>query len=236
MSFLTAEWRKLLLANYEVPPSLLTKYLPFGTELDLWKGRCYVSMVGFLFVNTRLRGLKIPYHTTFEEVNLRFYVKREEMGQWKRGVVFVKEIVPKPAITWVANTFYKERYETHPMKHVWNEDKSHLEVSYHWRLNSGWQFLQGTAEANAKPIEPGSEAEFITEHYWGYAQVNDHTTNEYEVTHPRWLQYPILTFESNIDFTANYGPAFAMLNQQEPISVMLAEGSAITVESKKQIS
>ncbi|MAP55713.1 DUF2071 domain-containing protein [Altibacter sp.] len=235
MSFLTAEWRKLLLANYEVPPSLLTKYLPYGTELDLWCGRCYVSMVGFLFENTRLLGFKIPYHVTFEEVNLRFYVKRKEQGQWKRGVVFVKEIVPKPAITWVANTFYKEHYETRPMKHVWREDKHHLEVSYHWRLNSGWQFIKGIAEANATTIEPESEAEFITEHYWGYAKVNDHATNEYEVTHPRWLQYPILTFDSTIDFTANYGTDFDMLNQQEPISVLLAEGSAITVEARKKI-
>lgn len=117
MSFLKAEWRKLALANYIIDQKLLVKYLPAGTELDLWNGNCYVSLVGFMFVNTKLLGIKIPFHTNFEEVNLRFYVKRFDQGEWKRGVVFIKEIVPKPALTFVANTVYNENYETLPMEH-----------------------------------------------------------------------------------------------------------------------
>ena len=112
MSFLRAEWRKLAIANYAVERSVLEKYVPAGTELDLWNDNCYVSLVGFMFVNTRLLGIKIPAHSDFEEVNLRFYVKRFEKGAWKRGVVFIKEIVPKPALTLVANTIYNENYET----------------------------------------------------------------------------------------------------------------------------
>ena len=93
MSFLNAEWRKLILANYEIDPNILKKYIPAHTELDIWNGRCYVSLVGFMFVNTKMLGMKIPFHINFEEVNLRFYVKHKSKGEYKRGVVFIKEII-----------------------------------------------------------------------------------------------------------------------------------------------
>ena len=102
MSFLKAEWRKLILVNYEVDQKVLTPYLPAKTELDLHNGKCMVSLVGFKFVNTKMLGLKIPFHINFEEVNLRFYVKHKAGNDWKRGVVFIKEIVPKRAISIVA--------------------------------------------------------------------------------------------------------------------------------------
>ena len=171
MSFLTAEWRKLIMANYEVEPALLQPYLPHMTELDLWNGTCYVSLVGFLFLDTRLMGVKIPFHANFEEVNLRFYVKYMEGGDWKRGVVFIKEIVPKAALTFVANTWYKEHYQTLPMRHQWKEDKEERSVRYEWKHQGQWQSLAVEATVVPSPIAAGSEAEFISEHYWGYTRV-----------------------------------------------------------------
>lgn len=236
MSFLKAEWRKLVLANYIIEPEILSKYVPFGTELDLWTGKCYVSLVGFMFLNTRLLGVKIPFHVNFEEVNLRFYVKRLDRDTWKRGVVFIKEIVPKPALTFVANTVYQENYETLPMQHSWRENGETRSVQYQWKKEDKWQSLKVTAEVNPVEIEPGSETEFITEHYWGYARVNDNATNEYEVTHPRWKKYDVTDFEIDVDFGIVYGKEFQFLNGLEPDSVMLAEGSEITVENKRRIS
>ncbi|MCX2742167.1 YqjF family protein [Pontibacter anaerobius] len=235
MSFLKAEWRKLAIANYKVDPSLLAGYLPYGTELDLWNGRCYASLVGFMFVNTRLLNCRIPFHVNFEEVNLRFYVKRLERGEWKRGVVFIKEIVPKPALTFVANTIYNENYETMPMKHRWEETEGERLVAYSWRNNSRWQTFSVRASKEATAIATGSETEFITEHYWGYARVSDTRTNEYEVTHPRWNAYTVLDYTITVDFGEVYGQGFSFLNNQEPASVMLAEGSEITVENKQCI-
>jgi len=235
MSFLNAEWRKLILANYHINPSLLTEHLPFGTQLDLWKGKCYVSLVGFMFVNTRVLGIKVPFHVNFEEVNLRFYVKRFENNQWKRGVVFIKEIVPKPAITFVANTLYRENYETLPMKHQWLETSAERQIEYSWKKQNQWNKLKVNTLTLAQEITLGSEAEFITEHYWGYARKNLVSTNEYEVTHPRWLQYIVLEYEIAVDFGSNYGQQFDFLSEQEPISVFLAEGSEITVEPKSKI-
>lgn len=236
MSFLTAEWRKLAILNYEVKESLLNDYLPFGTELDLWEGKCYLSLVGFRFVDTRLLGCRIPFHGNFEEVNLRFYVKRLCGGKWRRGVVFIKEIVPRPAITFVANSIYNESYETLPMQHRWHENHELQEVEYRWRKKSEWQTFKVIAEKKAKEIEDGSDVEFITEHYWGYVKVNDRRSNEYEVTHPRWLVYNVIDREVSVDFTKTYGTKFSFLNKLEPASVMLAEGSKITVEVKKGIN
>jgi len=235
MSFLTAEWRKLAIANYSIDKNLLTPYLPVGTELDLWNGTCYVSLIGFLFKNTRLLGFSIPFHANFEEVNLRFYVKYKDGENWKRGVVFIKEIVPKFALSVVANTIYNENYETMPMTHSWSETEDERIVEYRWRCKNNWQSFAVTANKSLSEITAGSEAEFITEHYWGYARYNASKTNEYEVRHPKWAQYKVKDFKITVDFGLVYGTTFEFLNSQQPVSVMLAEGSDISVEGKKVI-
>jgi len=202
--FLNAEWRKLAIANYEVSPAILKNYLPFKTELDLWNNRCYVSLVGFMFLNTRLKGIKIPFHSNFEEVNLRFYVKYKEADQWKRGVVFIKEIVPKPALAWVANTIYKENYETMKMSHSWHTDDFSLSIEYKWKKEN-WNSFKVKAEVDPVEIYQGSEEEFITEHYWGYAKIHASRTSEYEVAHPRWKVYPIKNYSIDVNFGNIYG-------------------------------
>lgn len=121
------------MANYKIDPKLLLPYLPLKTELDLWNNTCYVSLVGFMFLNTKVKGFKIPFHTSFEEVNLRFYVRYKDNDKWKRGVVFIKEIVPKRALTFVANTIYGENYETMPMSHIWSKDTYNQVVEYKWK-------------------------------------------------------------------------------------------------------
>ncbi|MGF1638352.1 MAG: YqjF family protein [Cyclobacteriaceae bacterium] len=235
MSFLKAEWRKLAIANYIVEKDVLANYIPFGTELDLWKGKCFVSLVGFMFKNTKVLGIKIPFHVDFEEVNLRFYVKRYDKGEWKRGVVFIKEIVPKWALTLVANTLYNENYETLPMSHTWHKDENERRVEYTWKKSGIENSISMQSSLASYEIEPNSETEFIAEHYWGYAKVNDRKSIEYEVTHPIWRIYKVEKHEINVDFGVVYGKHFDFLNELQPHSVMLAEGSEITVENKKVI-
>lgn len=235
MSFLTAEWRKLAIANYAIDPTLLTPYLPLGTELDIWNGTCYVSLIGFLFKNTRLMGIRVPFHANFEEVNLRFYVRYQDKGLWKRGVVFIKEIVPKFALSFVANTIYNENYVAMPMAHTWSENEAERLVEYRWKQGRQWQRFSIVAEKELSEILPETETEFITEHYWGYARYSAVRTNEYEVKHPKWAQYQVKSYEVDVDFGLTYGAQFSFLNQQSPVSVMLAEGSEISVEQKKVI-
>jgi uncharacterized protein len=229
-TFLQAEWRKLAMANHAVDTTTLKNYLPYRTEIDLWNGTCYVSLVGFLFQNTKIKGFKIPFHINFEEVNLRFYVRYWENGAWKRGVVFIKEIVPKPALTFVANTIYKEKYETMPMSHSWTTAADTLTAEYKWKKNR-WNSLTVTADKTARLIAPGSEEEFITEHYWGYTKITDVKTSEYEVKHPRWEVYPMKDYRIDVDFADIYGDNFSFLVNDTPKSVFLAEGSSITVKA-----
>jgi hypothetical protein len=233
--FLTAEWRKLVMANYAVPTEVLKPYLPTHTELDIWNGKCFISLVGFLFKNTRLKSIKIPFHANFEEVNLRFYVKYKEGEGWKRGVVFIKEIVPKPLLSLVANTIYKEHYQTLPMKHNWEMGDKFQEIKYEWKKEGKWNYIWVKAEKIGIPLQKESEEEFITEHYWGYTKINEQKTSEYEVTHPTWLTYNILDYQINVEFSSIYGNDFEFLNLLKPNSIFLAEGSEIMVKSGKVI-
>lgn len=235
MSFLKAEWRKLAIANYEVDPKLLINYLPPKTQPDQWNGTCYVSLVGFMFLNTKLLGFPIPFHRNFEEVNLRFYVRYHDGTSWKRGVVFIKELVPKPALSWVANTFYKEHYQTVTMAHRWEKVADRQLVEYSWHIGKTKNSFTIQAGCQQAEISAESEAAFITEHYWGYTKANDLETFEYEVTHPTWKIYDVLTHDIQVDFYQTYGENFQCLNHIEPTSIMLAEGSEITVEKKSKI-
>lgn len=226
--FLEAEWRKLLMLNYIVDPALLEEYLPYHTELDLWQNQCYISLVGFMFLDTRVKGFRIPFHTDFEEVNLRFYVRHYAKNEWKRGVVFVKEIVPRRALSFVANLFYKENYACMKMKHHWQIDEKEIEVSYHWKRER-WHQMSVRADASPIQIDEGSEEEFITEHYWGYTRRGPKKTSEYKVEHPLWELYPVKDYAVDVQFETVYGKNFACLNTMAPSSVMLAEGSTISV-------
>lgn len=235
-TFLSAEWRKLILINYAIEEKHLLPYLPAGTQLDTYNGICYVSLVGFMFVNTKLKGIPVPFHQNFEEVNLRFYVKHKtKNGAERRGVVFIKEIVPKMMISFVANTLYGEHYETMDMDHSWNERDGLLEVEYKIEKDQ-WYSMKVIADTASEEIPVSCEAEFITEHYWGYTKLSDTETSEYEVWHPRWKVHPVKSYSCDFDFGKVYGDDFAFINELKPFSVMLAEGSEIKVMEGGKLS
>lgn len=232
---LTAEWRHLAMLNYEIDPQVLSPFVPAGVELDLWRGRALVSMVGFMFSDTRIWGLSVPFHRTFAEVNLRFYVQREVDGVRRRGVVFIREIVPRRAIAFLARRLYNEPYVARPMTHriepraARGPDPGGLYVAYGWRAAAGACRLSIDVAGAPQPPAPGSEAEFITEHYWGYTRQPDGSTLEYEVTHPPWRGWcdAVGSFEG--DARELYGDAFAGIITRPPDSAHLAEGSAVAV-------
>jgi len=233
--FLRAAWNNLVMANYEVAPSLLKPYLPKGTELDLFEGKCYVSLVAFMFNNTRVLGMKIPFHVNFEEVNLRFYVTRKVNGECRRGVVFIKEIVSKSAISFVANTLYNENYETMKTAYYHSTEADNKRHTYLWgkdkaNLNS----ISFLTSEKKNPLQKGSKEEFITEHYWGYAG-NEKETTEYEVQHPSWNILEYKSHSIDCDFAEVYGAEWTFLNNQKPSSVFMAEGSDIVVCKGKTI-
>ena len=231
-SFLSANWRYLAMLNYVVDPALIEPLVPAGTEIDCENGETFVSVVGFLFLDTRLLGLPIPLHRDFEEVNLRFYVRRKSADTPRRGVVFVRELVPRRAIAFVARAFYGERYVALPMKHNIEHVDATLSVEYSWRRRKKWEFLKMSASGEPQSIPAGSHAEFITEHYWGYTCLRD-GCSEYGVEHPRWKIWNAARFEFSADVTPLYGEQFAETLSQPPRSAFIADGSRITIQKRE---
>jgi len=231
--FLTAEWRHLAMLNFEIDPEVLSPLVPAGTELDDWQGRTFVSVVGFLFLDTRVFGTAIPWHRDFEEVNLRFYVRRVAGGGCRRGVVFVKEIVPRITIALMARALYGENYIAAPMRHHIEPETGGVAasrtVSYSWGFRGRENRMELSADGNAREVAEGSDVEFITEHYWGYARRRGGRTTEYRVEHPRWRVSTATSATLDCDVGALYGSEFVEFLEAPPASAFLADGSKVTV-------
>lgn len=235
--FLTAEWRMLAMLNYEVDPRLLLPFVPAGTELDRWNGKVFVSVVGFRFLKTKVLGISFPFHSNFDEVNLRFYVRRREDGEIRRGVVFIKEIVPRRAIAAVARTIYNELYVSLPMRHrIEPQANSGWSVEYGWRGRAGWNRIRLATDGDPALPEEGSEEQFITEHYWGYTAQSNGGCLEYRVMHPSWRVWESRDAELEGDLTESYGREFAGALGRRPASAFLAEGSGVEVHRGRKVS
>jgi uncharacterized protein YqjF (DUF2071 family) len=223
--FLTARWNDLIMASYEVDPAALAGRLPSGTLLDLERGRCFVSLVAFMFRDTRVLGVPVPFHVNFEEVNLRFYVKRETAGELRRGVVFIKEIVPRFAIATVARVLYGEPYRARKMSHEITGSR----VAYEWSEDSLRNRIAVTRGGSVGVPGENSHGEFIIEHYWGYTKRAEQRTDEYKVEHPKWELFAVDDVAVDVDFGAAYGKEFDFLSVETPYSVLLAKGSEVSV-------
>lgn len=241
--FLTAEWRNLAMLNYEVRPGLLASYLPAGTELDLFDGRACVSVVAFQFCNTRVRGIAIPFHRFFEEVNLRFYVRRTVGNEVRRGVVFIRELVPRRAIAWVARWVYNENYSRCAMQHRIDVAEGAGEAPgqiagayYGWQFGGSGYQLNLQTQGQACALACGSEQEFIAEHYWGFARQRNGSTMEYRVEHPPWRVWETSAASLAGDMVKLYGPDFAPYLAGPPASAFLADGSPVAVYRGKRIT
>lgn len=233
--FLTTQWLNIAMLNYQVDPIVLLHLVPHGTELDQFQGNTFISMVAFHYVDTRVLGFAVPWHRNFTEVNLRFYVRRRGPEGWRRGVVFLKEIVALPTVAWIARAKYEENFVALPMKyHV--EAKGVRSATYQWKFQGAWQRI--AARGQGQPYLPllGSEEQFIAEHYWGYTRRRDGSTSEYRVEHPPWRVWTVSDPEFVCNVAQLYGPEFAESLGGPPSSAFLAEGSPVSVYLGQRIA
>ena len=221
--------------NFVVDPRIIAPLVPPGTEIDFENDETFLSVVGFLFLDTRLLGMPVPLHRDFEEVNLRFYVRKKSADMWRRGVVFVRELVPRRAIALVARTFYGENYVALPMKHDIKHRDSSLSVEYSWRRGRKWESIRISAVGEPQTIPAGSHVEFITEHYWGYTCFRG-GCSEYRVEHPRWKIWDADSFEFSADVAALYGDQFVEPLRATPRSTFITDGSPIQVLLREQLA
>jgi uncharacterized protein len=223
--------------NYETDPDLLARYVPRGTALDSFLGKTYVSLVGFRFCRTKLFGaMMVPFHSDFEEVNLRFYVRRQQRTESRRGVVFIAEIVPRRAVAMVARVVYGENYLCFPMKHSVSTQGPRRTIEYQWRINSEWCKL--TAQASSVPALPPQKSleQFITEHYWGYSAQRGGNSLEYQVSHVPWQVWSHAAAVFEGDASSLYGIELGRILQRRPDSAFIADGSPVVVFKGKKIS
>jgi uncharacterized protein len=234
-AFLTAEWRHVAMLNYEVDPALLSGLVPRGTELDLWQGRTFISMVGFRFLNMKVGGVPIPFHRGFEEINLRFYVRRREGNELRRGVAFIREIVRLRAVATIARVLYNEPYVTRPTSHRLERSDAGISAQYSWAGRHDRGQLRLSVNDDPQLPAEGSLEQFIVEHYWGYSAQRDGGSMEYRVEHPPWRVWSSrnATFEG--DVVELYGHGLAGALKREPTSAFLAEGSAVAVYRGKRL-
>jgi hypothetical protein len=229
--FLTATWEHLLFLNFPCPSSVLEPLVPAGTTLDSWRGETLVSLVGLHFRNTRVSGVGIPFHRTFEEVNLRFYVRREMPGgEVRKGVVFIGELVPRWAVAALARRFYNEPYRSLTMSNANDvEPPGGGMIAYFW-FHQGERFsLMATVAGAPEVISPEAEAAFITEHYWGYTRQRDGSTLEYRVEHPRWPVWTPGSWSLEGPLELLFGAEFARVLTAPPVSAYAAPGSRVSV-------
>ncbi|HXU88032.1 MAG TPA: DUF2071 domain-containing protein [Methylomirabilota bacterium] len=236
--FLRAEWRYLVMVNYEVDPAVLEPLVPAGTALDLWHGRALVSVVGFRFLATRVLGAAIPGHRNFDEVNLRFYVRREVDGECRRGVVFIRELVPRAAVAAVARWAYNEPYRVVRMRSMTPFPGETLRgrLMYEWHTSAGWQRVAATAVGSAAIPDVGTESAFVTQHHWGYTRQRDGSTLEYAVEHPPWRVWNAAEPELAADVAGVYGEPFIAGLSGPPRSAFVADGSSVTVSMPRRLA
>ncbi len=236
-AFLRARWAYLVMLNYEIDPALLSPHLPSGTELDSWNGKTFVSMVGFLFRKTSVLGIPALGYRNFEEVNLRFYVRRQTLSGWRRGVVFIKEIVPRRLIAFIARAVYNETYVALPMRHslLFPSENTSGRFRYEWLASTSWNKLEVEVSGTPEAPDLDSEETFITEHYWGYCKQRNGGTVEYQVEHPRWRVWRARQAELACESSLLYGPEFASALSQPPSSAFAAEGSDVIVRRGRRI-
>jgi uncharacterized protein len=231
---LTADWIHLVMLNYAVDSSILERFVPPGTSLETFEGRTYLSMVGFEFNHSRLLGVPMLFHQAFEEVNLRFYVRRSS----RRGVVFIRELVPSFAVAAVARCAFNEKFLSVPMWHRIGAQpqSSTVEAEYGW--GSGPRRCSMRIETEGPSFLPaeGSLCHFISEHYWGYRTQPSGGTVEFEVQHPRWRIREAKRIEIKGNLAEFYGEEIAQALAGKPDSAFLADGSAVKVFRGKRIS
>ncbi len=232
-TFLTAEWRYLVMLNYRVEFEVLRPLVPPGTELDTFGGETFLSLVGFQFLRTRIFGIAFPWHTDFEEVNLRFYVRRKSADGWRRGVVFVRELVPRWAIAFIARACYGEPYLALPMRHR-IDFSGGIRAEYGWRRAGRWESMYARGTGDPQPIAPGSAEEFITEHYWGY-NAQKSGSSEYQVEHPHWRVWPACEAGFDAQVSELYGERFVESLSAAPVTAFIAEGSPVAVRRKAAV-
>ncbi len=223
--FLRARWSNLLLLTFEVDEALIRKVIPPELEPDRWDGRTHVSLVAFDFLDTRVLGCRVPGYLNFPEINLRTYLRHGE----RRGVLFIRELVPSILVAGVARLLYNEPYRAAKMHSALTHEADGMVAAHrwHWRGREHYLRVRGGAPTELPPSE--SLEHHFKEHSWGFGRTRSGRLLTYRVEHPVWEVRRVADLDYEVDFGGIYGTTWEGLNRQAPMSVIFAVGSEVAV-------
>ena len=237
-NIMQTRWEDLVMVNYEVDQDWVQQFVPSGCELALFGGRAFVSVVLFRFHKTKFLGIPMPFFRDFPEINLRIYVNRTENGVTKRGVVFIKELIPHKLPAFVANKLFKENFFVTPMKAEYGEKR----ISYEWGAGN---VVKGEKVGELLDWQKGTEEEFIGNNFWAFKDLglgagrkgkeDRRRTCEFKITHKPWKMQRLANLELNIDFQTLYGKGWAAHINPAPTSTFYVDGSGVGVSLPNKI-
>ena len=225
---ISSEFRKVALLTYSVPPEVVEKYLPEHTKPDFYNGNCLISIAGFQVPKLKVAGIKMPLLKDFDEIDLQIYVKRFDGAKWQKGVVVINRIFAHPLGEPLANTFLKTNFLTMPTQAKVDETEEYVRVEYSWQFEEQEQKFWVKSNRLAAPYDKDTEAAFILDRPFGFIKAEDQNY-QYSIKHVDWHLYTVEEYAVDIDFSKQFDPAFNILNNQTPQSVILTEGSTVEI-------
>ncbi|MCY2687409.1 DUF2071 domain-containing protein [Salinimicrobium sp. TH3] len=232
---ISSEFRKVALITYTISAEVVEKYLPDHTKLDFYNGECLISLVGFQVQKLKVSGVKLPLLKDFEEIDLQIYVKRFDGAKWRKGVVVIKRIFDQPGAAALTNTIFKTNYTSLQATGTIKETEESLVVKYSWQYNKMNQNFQVRSSHLAAPYDTNTEAAFLLDRPYGYLKAGEKTF-EYQLDHVDWHLYTVEEYAVDIDFSRQFDPAFNLLNEQNPRSVILTEGSTVEIGENQLVT
>jgi uncharacterized protein YqjF (DUF2071 family) len=188
-----------------------------------------LSLVAFHFADNRVLGVPIPFAREYDQINLRFYVRRRlEDGGWRRGVVFLRELAPAKPVVAGARFVYGERYDCVPVtarvRPPGAAGTRGGRAVYRWRDRHQVHRLAVDFHGPAALPGPGSLEDFLTDRHFGYVSA-ERATREYRVDHPPWRVWPATDARLSHGIADAFGRRFERALDRAPLSAFVAEGS-----------
>lgn len=231
--FLTAAWTNLAVATYEADKNMLNEFLPCKTELNDWNGKYLLSIVGFMFSEPSILGIRTPFFLRFPEINLRFYVKCKIKNEWRTGVVFIKEICPSLLIGVTAKLLYHENFISVPMQHQHNCAELGTFTRYSWKNKNRWNYLELKSAVNPVTVYNNTVESFICNQYNAFTKLDARKTLHFEINHRPWHIYPAINFSKEIDADIFRVKELSQVFDANPIATFLMDGSFTEVSKPK---
>ena len=234
-----AEWREIVVINFEIDPKLLRNFIPPKTELDFFNETSFVTLMARACKNVKPYGWPIVFAKSIDQILLRFYVKRKVGDTWRRGVCLIRDYLPKRKASFFLNWMFKHSFTQVPIKRTSSNFESGLPtqlptVEYQWTTGDYVNHIKVNARSQMRQQEQETKESFVLDHHYGYT-VKEGKTYEYYVEYSPWAMWDAQSGSFDCDTENVFGRPFVRALKQRPASVFLARGSDVIIYRPTEI-